>query len=156
MLILHLVLPHGATRAFPVNQPHVTLGRREDCTFRVPLPEVSREHCRLHTDYLDGSVHLKDLGSANGTCVNFKRVREAVLSPGDVISVGPARFIVAIGERPDGDAIAQKARRLSGPRLAEPELSDSVADEGPIDLSQDSALNALGSAVASGASRSDR
>lgn len=156
MVVLHLVLPHGATRAFPVNQPHVTLGRREDCTFRVPLPDVSREHCRLHTDYLDGSVHVKDLGSANGTYVNFKRVREAVLNPGDVLSVGPARFIVAIGDRPGGGAIAARAQRLCGPRLAEPDLSDSAADEKPIDLSQDSALNALGSAVAAGAPKSGR
>ena len=97
----------------------VTLGRREDCTFRVPLPDVSRMHCRLHTDLMDGTVQVHDLGSANGTYVNFRRVRSARLSPGDVMAIGPARFIVSIGGLPDPQTLKRLARKLCNPTLAE-------------------------------------
>ena len=49
-------------------------------------PEASRRHCLL-TLYGDLAV-VKDLNSANGTMINEKIVREAVLKPGDLLQIG--------------------------------------------------------------------
>jgi len=65
----------------------VYIGRREDCTITINHPTVSRLHARLEPT--EKGWLVLDLGSANGTLVNGKRVVEAHLRPGDRIKIGP-------------------------------------------------------------------
>ena len=64
------------------------LGRDRESKFHLPHPLVSRQHAAVRDR--DGILVLKDLGSANGTYLNGKRLtRPAELKPGDLIDVGP-------------------------------------------------------------------
>jgi hypothetical protein len=55
---------------------------------------------------VDGdAVHLRDLGSSNGTFCNGERVQETALSAGDQVDVGPVQFRVILNGQPDPDSI---------------------------------------------------
>jgi transcriptional regulator with GAF, ATPase, and Fis domain len=53
---------------------------------------VSRNHCELVRTG-DG-VHVKDLGSTNGTRIDGTRIQDAVLGPGSVLKVGEVEIAV--------------------------------------------------------------
>ena len=63
---------------------------------RLPLPDVSRRHCRF--SYRDGRWWLTDLNSLNGVYVNDRPVREAELRGGDLVRVGGFVFRVELAE----------------------------------------------------------
>jgi len=84
----------GTRRDFPLSKDRVIIGRKVNCDLRIPLTSVSREHCEITIK--DGKVHVKDLGSSNGTYHNSVRVQEASLSAGDELSVGPVVFTLVI------------------------------------------------------------
>jgi hypothetical protein len=65
-----------------------TIGRSRECDIVIDDPNVSRKHAELRRT-IDGWT-VVDLGSTNGVKVNGRRVREAVLSPGDEITLGLA------------------------------------------------------------------
>ncbi len=62
------------------------LGKKEDNDLCLDDPTVSRYHAEIH--FTADSYLLKDLGSTNGTMINGTKVREAFLSPGDILTVG--------------------------------------------------------------------
>lgn len=92
--VLIMTKTNGDKREFPLDKDHTIIGRKVDCDLRIPLASVSREHCRL--ELRDGELHLRDLGSANGTYHNDNRVQEVTLSAGDSVRVGPVVFTVVI------------------------------------------------------------
>jgi pSer/pThr/pTyr-binding forkhead associated (FHA) protein len=95
---LVLFLPNGERREFRLSNSVTVIGRREDCTLRVPSNDVSRTHCQVAMT--NGSVQVRDLGSSNGTYVNNKRVLEAPLKAGDRLRVGPITFTLQIDGKP--------------------------------------------------------
>src|SRR5437588_8015117 len=63
-------------------------GRGPECHLRPNSDWVSRQHCALRISA--DAVHIKDLGSTNGTLVNGARViGERRLAPGDLLQLGP-------------------------------------------------------------------
>ncbi|HAA51024.1 MAG TPA: hypothetical protein DCE43_15010, partial [Planctomycetaceae bacterium] len=48
------------------------VGRGRDCQLRIPVADVSRQHCKFSLK--DGGVYLQDLGSSNGTQVAGKSI----------------------------------------------------------------------------------
>jgi DNA-binding NtrC family response regulator len=62
------------------------VGRDETCSVRLPDPDVSRRHLRLHRQGHD--TLLTDLGSRNGTRVNGCPTQTKRLALGDVVRVG--------------------------------------------------------------------
>jgi predicted component of type VI protein secretion system len=97
-LTLVLVQADGTQRPIPVKKDRVVIGRKPEVTIRVPVPDVSREHCEVKTT--GGKATVKDLGSSNGTYVNRERVQEAELKAGDLLAVGPAVFCVQLDGKP--------------------------------------------------------
>jgi len=70
-------------------------GRGPECHVRPNSELVSRQHCMLMVS--KDLVSIRDLGSANGTLVNGRRVREEQpLFDGDRIQLGPLVLLVKI------------------------------------------------------------
>ena len=100
----------GRRRAFALSQAETIIGRAMECGLRIPLIEVSREHCLL--TIREDSVRLKDLGSTNGTYVNSKRISQVKLQAGDRLTIGPVVLTVQVNGVPVENlrADAQTAR----------------------------------------------
>lgn len=98
MKVVLVMFKDDERRNFPLRGQSVTIGRAPECMLRIPLRDVSRRHCELQLGA--GTLTVKDLGSSNGTYVNGRRVAELVLSAGDVIEIGPVRFLAQIDGRP--------------------------------------------------------
>jgi predicted component of type VI protein secretion system len=73
----------------------VLVGRHPQCDVRIDSIRVSRRHCYLAE--ADGSVVVRDLGSANGTRINGRRVVVGRLRPGDGLSIAAIRYRVVHG-----------------------------------------------------------
>jgi hypothetical protein len=83
-----LVLADG--QRIGLREEPLVLGRLSLCSVQLTDPKASRRHAEIRPSY-DGWV-VVDLGSTNGTTVNGERVRERVLSDGDVIGVGATQI----------------------------------------------------------------
>jgi adenylate cyclase len=68
----------------------LVVGRALSSDIPVLDPTISRRHAEVMWDV--SGVHVKDLGSSNGTFLNGVKVEEAKLSPGDVVTFGKVPF----------------------------------------------------------------
>jgi pSer/pThr/pTyr-binding forkhead associated (FHA) protein len=82
--------PNGL--ALVVTRPEVVVGRHSSCDVRLPLPDVSRRHCRL--EYAEGIWKVFDLQSLNGVFVNGQRIGQSDLNDGDLLRLGGFVFAV--------------------------------------------------------------
>lgn len=88
-----LLQPSGMRVA--LTKPNTVLGRHSSADIRLPLPDVSRQHCRFV--FGEGAWHIVDLDSTNGIFVNNQRVQRAALRTGDRIRIGGFIFEVGTG-----------------------------------------------------------
>lgn len=118
---------NGERKDFDLDAEVTVIGRKEDCDLRVPLAEVSRRHAQVTLK--GGKVMLRDLGSANGTYVNNRRINEQELAAGDHVVVGPVVFTVQVdGKPPTIRPVKTKlARRTEGPASPAADTSDMEA-----------------------------
>jgi pSer/pThr/pTyr-binding forkhead associated (FHA) protein len=92
---LRLVLqPSGM--ALEVGRPVVIIGRHSEADVRLPLPDVSRRHCKLV--FGEAGWEIIDLNSLNGVRVNTERVMRAFLAHGDMVQIGGFTFAVDLSE----------------------------------------------------------
>lgn len=87
-----LTVVHGvnAGEVFALEGDVAVLGREHDAEFFVDDPAISRHHCRFRRS--DDRYFVEDLGSANGTFLGGRRLRELQLGElftGDRVQVGP-------------------------------------------------------------------
>jgi pSer/pThr/pTyr-binding forkhead associated (FHA) protein len=68
------------------------IGRALDCDISILEPALSRKHAEIEPDGDD--LILQDLGSANGSHVNGKKVDRVKLKDGDVLQFHKIRFVV--------------------------------------------------------------
>jgi FHA domain-containing protein len=66
------------------------LGRGRDADLTVAHATVSRHHCLIYE--LEGALVVRDNGSLNGTVVDGQRVQEALIKPGQSLTIGPLTF----------------------------------------------------------------
>jgi pSer/pThr/pTyr-binding forkhead associated (FHA) protein len=78
--------------ALELTRSGMVLGRHTEADVRLPLPDVSRRHCRF--DYVDNAWHVQDLDSLNGVYVNGQRVPRATLNEADTVGIGGFVFAV--------------------------------------------------------------
>jgi hypothetical protein len=71
-----VVLKPGANR----------LGRNEQNDLKINDPTVSSFHCEI--DFQNNTVLVRDLGSTNGTFINSVPIRQAILEPGQTLTLG--------------------------------------------------------------------
>lgn len=78
-------------RAFKVRPGRpLTIGRMPQCEVQVDDQAVSRRHCTIEA--AADSLHVLDLGSANGTFLNDAAIERAQMAPGDRLRVGSTVF----------------------------------------------------------------
>lgn len=78
-------------KTYPIPGP-VTIGRQQDCDIPVPSEEISRRHATVKPTP-DGLM-VEDLGSANGTFINGKRVQTGLMRPGEELRLDTIRFLL--------------------------------------------------------------
>ncbi|NCO69354.1 MAG: FHA domain-containing protein, partial [Acidobacteria bacterium] len=84
MLAIELVFFDGTGRRFPVEEGcELLIGAAASAAVRLSGGDVSRNHALLSLH--KGRLVLLDLGSTNGTFVNGRRIKEAVIQAGDAI-----------------------------------------------------------------------
>ncbi|MBX3471773.1 MAG: FHA domain-containing protein, partial [Planctomycetes bacterium] len=132
---LIVTAPEGGTTEHDFDQDVVTIGRDPACALPLDSMLVSRRHAEVRRN--DAFLALVDLGTANGTFLNGKRVAGlTLLNDGDVIVVGKfqvkveatsARGFAALPETPVGD---EADERLGGMTLQlSPEVARRAAEE---------------------------
>jgi anti-anti-sigma factor len=87
--------PQGAV--IPLKAKQFVIGREAGCQLRPKSPTVSNRHCAILQR--DDHVAVLDLGSSNGTLVNYRCLRrgeEMRVSDGDRLQVGQLIFTVRI------------------------------------------------------------
>jgi pSer/pThr/pTyr-binding forkhead associated (FHA) protein len=100
---LRLVLqPSGATVA--LNRPDMIVGRHSEADVRLPLPDVSRRHCRFLC--VEGCWQIIDLNSLNGVYLNGEAVQQAALQQGDLIRIGGFTFAVDLAGQADDEDVS--------------------------------------------------
>jgi hypothetical protein len=75
----------GEPRRVTIEQAPFRIGRSETADLRVDAVEVSREHAEIIER--NGAWLVRDLGSTNGTQVNGKPIKEALLADGDSLKI---------------------------------------------------------------------
>lgn len=103
---------NGKQTPVRLTRPRTVIGRQTDCHVRIPVNEVSRNHCQVVVG--DDGVEVVDMDSRNGIAVNGERVKRAKLVPGDAIAVGPAVFVVQIDGEPDSFSAEEVFRMAQG------------------------------------------
>lgn len=86
----------------------MTIGRNREAGLTVSHPNVSRIHCQLYE--VDGALVVRDNNSTNGTLINNDRIREAILKPGDKLTVGPLTFVAIYKHSGDYPPIGDRTR----------------------------------------------
>ncbi|MFQ5501291.1 MAG: FHA domain-containing protein [Phycisphaerae bacterium] len=110
----------GTRKAFTLDNVTTIIGRKLDADLRIPLSDISREHCEFTLD--DDTLMLRDLDSSNGTFVNDEKIFEDTpLNAGDHIRIGPVIFTVQIDGEPADITPASQA-----PAKALPSPADEV------------------------------
>lgn len=88
-------------RVIQLPRTQFVIGRDKSCHLRPASPEVSKFHCALARS--GPALFVRDLKSTNGTWVNGKRIKGTVrLKDGDVLQVGPLKFLVQIYNTEEG------------------------------------------------------
>jgi pSer/pThr/pTyr-binding forkhead associated (FHA) protein len=73
----------------PVNKQY-KIGRNEDNDIKIKRPEVSGYHCTI-TIVSENVIVLEDNGSTNGTFVNGTRIKRALITPQDEVTLAKLR-----------------------------------------------------------------
>jgi pSer/pThr/pTyr-binding forkhead associated (FHA) protein len=92
----------------------MVIGRQNDSDIPIPAEEISRHHAKLQVT-AEG-VLVEDMGSANGTFINDKRVQTGVLKPGEELRLDTVRFMLVT---PGMDAKQQATATRAEPARAE-------------------------------------
>ena len=77
-------------RRFEIEKDAITVGRRSENVIAIDDPSVSSRHLVIMRE--GARYRLRDLDSTNGTLVNGEPVRDALLEPRDIITVGDVAF----------------------------------------------------------------
>jgi S1-C subfamily serine protease len=86
-ITLTIVTGEQVGRAVTVGTEPITVGRGTDSKLMLLDANVSRRHATLRA-LDDGTLEVRDVGSANGTFVNDERIEQAIVRPGDRLRMG--------------------------------------------------------------------
>lgn len=123
----------GADQALEADGDSVIVGRKPARGLTVEHPTVSREHARLFRR--DGSWHVADLNSSNGTFVNGQKVSRSELRPGDLLKLGSVEF--RFGDAADAPPpVAATEPAAAAPQAPPPPPPTKTASPGPSEVEE--------------------
>lgn len=93
-------------RLVALDREHATIGRTLDNDIVLESEAVSRCHARLHLE--GGAVRISDNRSKNGVLVNGERVRDRILTDGDIVQLGNFLFRYHGDVRSEGASFAER------------------------------------------------
>jgi pSer/pThr/pTyr-binding forkhead associated (FHA) protein len=94
----------------------LSVGRSAESDICIASDEISRQHARVQSSA--GGIVVEDLGSANGTFINDKRIHTAtVLNPGDEVRFDTVRFLL-MAPAQEAQQAAAAARPVPAPPSA--------------------------------------
>ena len=117
-LILRGVSGAAFGKTFPIAKEMI-IGRQHDCDIPIAAEEISRHHVRIKPG-AEGLL-VEDLGSANGTYINGKRVQQGLLKAGDELRLDSIRFMLIA----PGMEIPRSADKPTAPSALRPESAGS-------------------------------
>jgi pSer/pThr/pTyr-binding forkhead associated (FHA) protein len=99
----------------------MTVGRAAECDISVPTEEISRQHAKLQV--MPDGIAVEDLGSANGTFINDKRIHTGMLKPGEELRLDTVRFMLVaphlemqqVARAAESAAVAKAPAAAAGP-----------------------------------------
>jgi hypothetical protein len=68
------------------------VGRNPACDITLDHGSISRQHCLMQVT--DRGLHVKDLGTTNGTKINGSGITEGFVNPGDQLTMGHLVFVL--------------------------------------------------------------
>ena len=102
----------GQGSHFPLNQPLVSVGRDDTCTYQILDALVSRKHLQIKLDATLGRHVAGDYRSAHGVFVNEKQiVLDTVLNDGDRIKIGQTTLMYLTLDHADAPAALAAAKK---------------------------------------------
>jgi two-component system NtrC family sensor kinase len=119
---------HG--RHFALRGDSTTIGRDTTSQIHLNDSEVSRQHAKI-IRHEDAHFEIQDCGSSNGTFVNSRSVRSAVLHSGDRVQLGRTLLIFTAGPDVQNGRSAEPVQIVAGP----PEDLQQIRDRAESQLS---------------------
>ena len=118
----------GFTRPIELANGRLSIGRADDNDLVLSaelFPSVSQHHCELVQ--VGDKLEISDRGSRNGTLVNGKAAKQAMLVPGDVIQLGAIgpRFLVTTSN-PLAETMFVDPRQVGVGALTQVELKQAL------------------------------
>jgi hypothetical protein len=86
---LHITMPDGKTREYPLDQPSISIGRAPGNELLIEETSISRRHARLSVE--SGRLMIEDSGSANGTFIGSQRLEPntpSLVSEDQIVHLG--------------------------------------------------------------------
>jgi pSer/pThr/pTyr-binding forkhead associated (FHA) protein len=111
-----VLLSEGLTgRTFEFKTDKTTVGRVSDNMFEIPEASVSSHHAEL---LLKGNeLHIKDLGSTNGTFINGEKISEGVVKAGQILRLGMVEMRFETSDAAAAAAASKKVHTLDQTRV---------------------------------------
>ena len=85
-----VVSPASLKRSVAVRLP-ILVGRSDEARFRLRQDSVSRRHCEFFIE--DDAVHVRDLGSTNGTFLDGKEIAAETAAVGTDAGSAPRTVV---------------------------------------------------------------
>jgi signal transduction histidine kinase len=111
-------------KQFELTEPVVSIGRDATNKIRLHDTEVSRRHAEFRL--ADGNHVLVDVGSANGTYVNSKKIKQVTLRAGDQVVIGQTTLVYSAGRADPAQGADDLADKISMITRADVELSSAI------------------------------
>jgi hypothetical protein len=103
---------------FALTQPVINIGRKDENQLVIDNLRISRTHAQLRVR--DGRYILLDVGSKAGTIVNGQRIKQHILRPGDVITIGDVELVYGEDTSPGADETIGLGPGIIPPRSKKP------------------------------------
>jgi len=112
MLKIQIKFGDKVLRTIESDKRELFIGRNPDSDIRIDNLGVSDRHARIFEQ--DGRYMVEDLESTNGTFVNEKKIRRAVLEINSEVLIGKHRLIIqaAISNPPRKPPKSEKTMKL--------------------------------------------